>query len=188
MPSVLLSDIICSFISPSHPMIHWFNTLIHPICSIIVFIIFFLFQQSSWTQLIQKYMNILAQKSTHPSSLRPSSPSSPRSSRPPRSSSPVRQPAKPQKEEKSLLEKELEKAYERISSLEVQLYTIISNIYIYMCITMCACANWNWKIDMYCTNCLLLIILIWRFNINCQISSNYIWQPLSIYIIIYSTA
>ena len=77
---------------------------------------------------------MLAEKSTHPSSLRPSSPSSPRSSRPPRSSSPVRQPAKPQKEEKSLLEKELEKAYERISSLEVQLYTVISNIYNYVCV------------------------------------------------------
>lgn len=84
-------------------------------------------------------MNILAQKSTHPSSLRPSSPSSPRSSRPPRSSSPVRQPAKPQKEEKSLLEKELEKAYERISALEVQLYISSSNIYMYMCITACIC-------------------------------------------------
>ena len=96
----------------------------------------FLFLQSSWIELIQKYMNVLAQKSTHPSSLRPSSPSSPRSSRPPRSSSPARQPVKPQKEEKSLLEKELEKAYERISALEVQLYIISRNIYMYMCVLL----------------------------------------------------
>ena len=90
--------------------------------------IYIYLSQDPWVPLIQKYMQILEKKSTSLASSRESqsttSTSSSSSSSSDANSKTQLAPrgsrhVKPSKDEHSLLQKELDKAYERISSLEV---------------------------------------------------------------------
>lgn len=82
--------------------------------------------QDPWVPLIQKYMQILEKKSTSLASSRESQSTTSTSSSSSSDANSKTQLAprgsrhvKPSKDEHSLLQKELDKAYERISSLEV---------------------------------------------------------------------
>ena len=83
-------------------------------CTNISELLYLQMDESSWTELLQKYMHDLESKPIQVTAIQRWSP--------PPSSSPSSSPKlyrKRREEDKGLMQKELDKAYERISSLEV---------------------------------------------------------------------